>query len=209
MAVAAREQGVLLYNVQGGNAQQIFLHTSFGAERRSPPQSCFTTMKRACCADLEQGELDRLSRFRVEREDIDFDGQTIAVGMGAMGVAVLDWSGEQLRYRGQVELSGAALSVSQDEQHLWVGSWESVALISLADERPIVLGQEQPRSSAMAIAGGERSCHCCGLYYVTNLELEPKVWSAVAAMLSELCLVRTIAQPYGFATKRCVAQRDL
>ena len=39
-----------------------------------------------------------------------------------------------------VELSGAALSMSQDEQHLWVGSWESVALISLADER-LVLGK--------------------------------------------------------------------
>ena len=145
-----------------------------------------------------------------EGRDIDFDGQTIAVGMGGNGVAVLDWSGEQLRYRGQVELSGAALSVSQDEQHLWVGSWESVALISLADERPIVLGQEQPRSSAMAIAAANSRATVADWYYVTNLELEPKVWSAVAAMPNEVVFGEDNRSTLRVRNEACcVAQRDL
>ena len=61
VAVAAREQGVLLYNVQGGNAQQISrMPASAQSVDLHHNLVVYNDGNELVVTDLEQGELDRL-----------------------------------------------------------------------------------------------------------------------------------------------------
>jgi len=95
-------------------------------------------------------ELDRLP-MGGEGRDVDFDGERVAVGLGGRGVGVWDIEADLLVPRGTTGLPGAALDVSLDGDEVWVGAWESSALVRVGDDGLTVLGLEAPRFSAMAV----------------------------------------------------------
>jgi len=95
-------------------------------------------------------ELDRLP-MGGEGRDVDFDGARVAVGLGGRGVAVWDVEADLLVPRGAASLPGAALDVSLDGDEVWVGAWESAALVRVGGDGLTVIGLEAPRFSAMAV----------------------------------------------------------
>lgn len=88
-----------------------------------------------------------------EGRDLSWSGDHVAVGMGGRGTAVFRLDDTTLTERAVLFTPGSALSVSVDEDRLWIGAWEVTALADLDAEPPVVLSHEDPSWSAMAVAG--------------------------------------------------------
>jgi hypothetical protein len=88
-----------------------------------------------------------------EGRDLSWSGTHVAVGMGGRGTAVFALDDTTLTERAVLFTPGSALSVSIDEDRLWIGAWEVTALAALDAEPPVVLSHEDPSWSAMAVAG--------------------------------------------------------
>jgi hypothetical protein len=96
-------------------------------------------------------ELDRVE-MSGEGRDMDFNGERVAVGLGGEGVAVWDVTDDQLVSRGSLNLPGASLSISLDNDEVWVAGWEQVSLVRVTADGLIALGDEPPVFNGMGVA---------------------------------------------------------
>lgn len=112
--------------------------------------------------------LDRID-LPAEGRDLAWSGRHVAVGMGGAGTWVGALDDTQLSARATLRSPGSALSVSIDEDRLWIGAWEVTALADLAAEPPVVVGHETPVWSAMAVAGAQGRAVVADWYAATAL----------------------------------------
>lgn len=83
--------------------------------------------------------------------DIDFDGENVAVALGARGVSLFEVVEDALVVRGDLAMPGSASGVDLDGDWLWVGAWDVMALAWIGPGGPVVVGHETFGGAAMGI----------------------------------------------------------
>ena len=91
------------------------------------------------------------AELRGTGRDIDFDGENVAVALGARGVSLFEVVDDALVPRGDLEMPGSASGVDLDGDWLWVGAWDVMALAWIGPGGPAVVGHETFGGAAMGI----------------------------------------------------------
>ena len=89
--------------------------------------------------------------LRGQGRDIAFDGQDVAVALGARGVDLFEVEGDALVPAGELAIPGSASGVDLDGDWLWIGGWEVTALAWIGAAGPRVVGHENFHGVAMGI----------------------------------------------------------
>jgi len=114
--------------------------------------------------------LDRLELGATIRA-LDVQGDQVAASLGAAGAALLSVAGDALAETHRFDaLPGGSFSVSLDDDWLWIGSWEEVALAWLGDGGPAVVGTEPTSQWAIGVASEGGRAAVAGWSVVAGME---------------------------------------
>ncbi|MFT5584648.1 MAG: hypothetical protein ACI9VR_002233 [Cognaticolwellia sp.] len=175
VAVAARTQGVQLFNAAGTNRLgNIATDDAWAVELQGT---------RALVVDDRELELWELSdpanpvlldslSLAGEGRDISWVGDRVAVAVGGWGGQVLNIQNDTLVKAGLATLPGSVLNLSLEPngEWLWLASWETVGLAWVGGEEPVVVAHEPPAQSAMAVIAGEGRGYICDWMTLTGME---------------------------------------
>lgn len=175
VAVAARSEGVQLFNAAGTNRLgNVPTDDAWAVELQG------TRLLVVDDRDLELWDiadpntplmLDSLS-LAGEGRDISWVGDRVAIAVGGWGGQVLNIEGDTLVRAGLATLPGSVLNLSLEPngEWLWLASWETVGLAWVGGEEPIVVAHEPPEQSAMAVIAGEGRGYICDWMTLTGMD---------------------------------------
>lgn len=160
IAVAARTQGVQLFNAAGTNRLgNIATDDAWAVELQGTRALVIDDR------DLEFWELSDPAnpvlvdsvKLAGEGRDISWVGDRVAVAVGGWGGQVLNIESDTLVSAGLATMPGSVLNLSLEPngEWLWLASWEAVGVAWVGGEEPIVVAHEPPGQSAMAVIAGE------------------------------------------------------
>lgn len=155
IGVAARDQGVLLFNRDGGELGSIPATDAWSVAIQSE-RALVSDDGELVLWDLADPEnpveLDRIGVASIVK-DIDWQGDVAAVALGAWGAQMIDVGPDSLTRGANVAMPGTVMNLSLEPggEWLWMASWEATGLAWVGAGGPVVVGHESPDESAMAI----------------------------------------------------------
>lgn len=147
-ALLVDASGTLLGSIPAGDAFGVGLHEGRAVVTDGTTVGLWDVTDPSTPLELDTADIGGIGR------DVAFDGNHLVVATGGDGVSVFAVQDDTLVHRGDLWVPGSSFSVSLDGDHLWMASWDTVAVAWLGESGPVILGHEEPVDSAMAIAAG-------------------------------------------------------
>ncbi len=170
-------RGAILYDAEGRPTGTLPATHAFGVGL-SGDRAVVTDLDTLILFDVSDPafpvELDR-QPMRGEGRDVSFDGDRVAVGIGGRGVDLFHIEDNALVLDGDLDIPGSSMGLSLDGDHLWVATWETVALAWVGEGGPTLLGLEPVSQSAFGVGARDGRALVADWFFASILEQVPGV----------------------------------